>query len=163
MARSVPWSWGWYWGRVKYELHFLPWWVKRVLRGESRWYAPIRGLFHALVLMYECEICAVCGHPVGAVWHAVDDLWMRVNGHYGGTTCVSCFNRLARAAGESPCWEVAAGEYPTCTGSPCVHVAPMRAQSEAAREYWEALVSVTGSETTARSVLDELREVRAAA
>lgn len=154
---GTRWTWGWYWGRMKYELRWLPWWLRRVLHGESRWYAPLRGLFHALVLMYECEICAVCGHPVGAVWHAQDDLWLKVNGHYSGTTCASCFNRQACDAGASPYWEVHDGKYPTCAGSPCVHIKPMLIQAESATECWEALVAITGDRETARAAIEAVR------
>lgn len=154
MTRYNPWTWAWYWGRVKYELRWVPRGLKRVLRGESRWYAPARTLWHALVLMYECEICEVCGHPVAAVWHAEDALWIKVNGHYSGTTCPSCFNKKAEAAGASPYWEVHDGEYPTCTGSPCVHIAPMQIQSRAASEYWDALVEATGSWEAARALVE---------
>lgn len=129
-----------------------------MLRGDSRWYAPIRCLWHSLVLMYECEICAVCGHPVAAVWHAEDALWMKVNGRYAGTTCPSCFNKKAERAGASPYWEVHDGEYPTCTGSPCVHLKPMMIQAEAATDYWNALIEVTGSREAAAAVVERRRE-----
>jgi hypothetical protein len=132
--------------------------LMRVLTGQSRWYAAVRTLWHALVLMYEAEICEVCGHPVAAVWHAEDALWMRVNGHYSGTTCTSCFNKKAREAGASPYWEVRDGEFPSCSGAPCVHERPLVIQAEAADEYWEALCEVVGSRDEARAVVDRRRE-----
>lgn len=160
-ARSRPWTVAWYLGRVRYETRWLGYSVKRVLRGESRWYAPVRRLWHTLVLMYECEICEVCGHPVGSVWHAQDALWMKVNGRYAGTTCASCFNKKAERAGASPYWEVHDGEFPTCTGSPCVHERPMMIQAESAQEYWEALVYVAGGRDAALAAIAESKRVAA--
>jgi hypothetical protein len=79
---------------------------------------------------------------------------MKVNGRYAGTTCASCFNRKAEAMGYSAWWEVAEDHFPTCTGNPCAHVAPMMIQAESATEYWEALVEVTGSHDAACAVVD---------
>lgn len=153
-------TWKWWRGRAGYELRWLPWLVKRVLKREARWYAPARTLWHALVRMYECEICNVCGHPVAAVWHAEDALWLKVMGSEGGQLCTSCFNRKAEAMGFSVWWEVSEDHYPSCTGNPCAHEKPMMIQAEAADEYWAALVAVTGSRDAARDAVDELRRSR---
>jgi hypothetical protein len=42
-APSRAWTWAWYRGRVRYELRWLPWSVKRVLHG-SRAGTPLSGV-----------------------------------------------------------------------------------------------------------------------
>lgn len=59
--------------------------------------AKLRALYWILVRRWETEICGCCGGPVGVVWWCFDQpLWDQVNGGYGGTLCIPCFDDLAK-------------------------------------------------------------------
>lgn len=89
-------------GVLRYE-----WRMRRAWRSRM---AVVRGLWWSLVRRYPCEVCEACGRRVGAStgftwWHADDEMWMAVNGAYGGTLCIPCFTHDAELQGVCIYWQ----------------------------------------------------------
>ena len=129
------------------------WVFRKTWHPNKRRLARLRALWWIVVRRHETEICGRCGGPVGVVFHVHDELWLRGCGFPDaphGVLCPRCFDKLARQTGLRPNWECANGEFPTCTGSPCVHEKVMVTIAEERDGYWHEL--------TARARLEELGE-----
>lgn len=63
---------------------------KRLLIWFKTWLAK-----YTLII----EFCLDCGVKQPLVWHASNDLWMKVMKHSGGVVCPTCFDKRAEAQG----------------------------------------------------------------
>lgn len=92
-------------------------WAAQFVR-EGKLLAAIRQAWSAYVVGNDGEACQECGRSY-LWWHADDDLYGRVTGHWptpwsdgsgnaeagGGLYCLACFDQLARAQGIKVRWE----------------------------------------------------------
>lgn len=123
----------------------VSWVFRKHWHPDRRRLARLRALYWIVVRRHETEICGRCGGPVDFVFHVEDELWTSACGFPeapSGVLCPKCFETLARQADLHPYWECADGEFPSCTGSPCVHEAAMVRVAEQRDGYWQELVAL---------------------